>query len=95
MDSECQIPYPILVAEGYVTAYATVALLIGLFLGILAFVQVQSFKGRVVIVVVMVCLFFLPMVWHGRASFLVSLVGWVALGLGSYIFLKWKRSGPF
>jgi hypothetical protein len=77
------------------SGYAMVAMGISLFLGIVAFIKADSVTGRAVIVTTAICLFLLPAVWRRQAVAYVAYVGWVLLGLGCYIYIKWLGEGPF
>jgi hypothetical protein len=68
--------------------YAAIGVGIGLLLGIWAFIEAESVKGRVFIVTTMICLFFLPVLWRRSAAFIASYAGWAVFGIGCYIFIK-------
>jgi len=73
--------------------YAAIGVGIGLLLGIWAFIEADSVKGRVFIVTTMVCLFFLPVLWHRPAAFIASYAGWAVFGIGCFMFIKLRGVG--
>lgn len=73
--------------------YGAIGVGIGLLLGIWAFIEAESIKGRVFIVTTMICLFFLPVLWRRSAAFIASYIGWAVFGIGCYIFIKLRGVG--
>ena len=73
--------------------YHLIGIGIGFLLGIWAFIVAETAKERVFISIIMIIIFFLPVVWHDPASKLISSIGWVVFGIGCYIFIKWQGVG--
>jgi hypothetical protein len=73
--------------------YQAIGIGLGFLLGIWAFIEADSAKGRVFIAAAMAAIFFLPVLWRSPAGFMVSFVCWIVFGLGCYIFLKWRGVG--
>jgi hypothetical protein len=62
-------------------------------LGIWAFIEADTVKGRAFIVITMITIFILPVIWRSPAGGMVSFICWIVFGLGCYIFLKWRGVG--
>lgn len=73
--------------------YGAIAVGIGLLLGLWAFIETDSFKGRIFIATAIVCLFFLPVLWQRSAASIVSYAGWAVFGIGCYLFIKLRGVG--
>ncbi len=73
--------------------YQAIGIGVGLLLGIWAFLQAESVKGRVFIASAMAAIFLLPAVWPSEAAGLVSFICWIVFGVGCYIFLKYRGVG--
>jgi len=73
--------------------YQAIGIGLGFLLGIWAFIEADTFKGRVFIAATMITIFFLPVVWRHPAGGIVSFICWIVFGLGCYIFLKWRGVG--
>jgi len=73
--------------------YGAIAVGIGLLLGLWAFIETDSVKGRIFIATTIVCLFFLPVLWHRSAASIVSYTGWAVFGIGCYLFIKLRGVG--
>lgn len=70
--------------------YQLIGMGIAFLLGIWAILLTETVKGRLFIAMIMLCLFFLPVVWQSPSSNLVAFIGWIVVGLGCYIFIKWR-----
>jgi hypothetical protein len=70
--------------------YQAIGIGIGFLLGVWAFIEVDTVKGRVFIAALMIAIFLLPVVWRRPAGSLVSFLCWIVFGLSCYIFLKWR-----
>ncbi len=66
---------------------------LGLFFGIWACIEAESVKGRIFIITTMLCIFFLPVIWHRLAAYSLSYIAWAILGIGCYIFIKLRGVG--
>lgn len=73
--------------------YGAIGIGLGFLLGVWAFIEADTVKGRVFIAAIMLTIFFLPVVWQSAVANIVSLTGWVIFGLGCYIFLKYRGAG--
>jgi hypothetical protein len=73
--------------------YGAIGIGLAILLGVWAFIEADSVKGRVFIAATMVVIFSLPVVWQSAAASLISLIGWVVFGLGCYIFLRYRGAG--
>jgi hypothetical protein len=73
--------------------YQAIGLGLGFLLGIWAFIEADSVKGRVFIAAAMAAIFFLPVLWRSTASSIISFICWIVFGLGCYIFLKYRGVG--
>jgi hypothetical protein len=71
--------------------YKLIGVGIAFLLGVLALILTDTAKGRMFIAMVMLSLYFLPVVWHSSTSGFVSFMGWIVFGLGCYIFIKWHK----
>jgi len=68
--------------------YSTIIIGIALFLGILAFIESEA-RGRIFLATVMILLLILPFIFPKSLIRLLCIFGWFALGIGSYLYLKW------
>ncbi len=73
--------------------YQEIGIGLSFLLGIWAFIQADTVRGRVFIVSAMAAIFLLRIVWHSAAAALVSFICWVIFGFGCYIFLKYRGVG--
>ena len=73
--------------------YQAIGIGLGFLLGIWAFIQADSVKGRVFIASTMAVIFLLPVVWQSAAADLVSFICWIVFALGCYIYLKYRGVG--
>lgn len=73
--------------------YQAIGIGLGLLLGIWAFIEAETVKGRVFIGVAMAVIFLLPVVWRSAAASLVSFICWIVFALGCYIFLRYRGVG--
>ncbi len=73
--------------------YGAIGVAIGLFFGIWAFIEAESVKGRILIIIAMLCIFFLPVVWRRPTAFSLSYIAWAVFGIGCYIFVKIRGVG--
>jgi hypothetical protein len=69
--------------------YQLIGEIIALTLFILAFIEAEI-KGRIFLVSVFVLLFLLPWLFPSRIMSLLSLITKLAVGMGCYIFLKYR-----
>jgi hypothetical protein len=73
--------------------YQAIGIGLGFLLGIWAFIEADTVKGRAFIVITMITIFILPVIWRRPAAGLLSFICWIVFGLGCYIFLKWRGVG--
>jgi hypothetical protein len=73
--------------------YQAIGIGLGFLLGIWAFIEADSTKGRVFLATAMAAIFFLPVLWRSAAASLISFICWIVFGLGCYIFLKYRGVG--
>lgn len=73
--------------------YQAIGIGIAFLLGVGAFIEAESTKGRIFIVATMAAIFFLPVVWSSSASSFISFICWIIFGVGCFIFLKWRGVG--
>jgi hypothetical protein len=75
--------------------YQAIGIGLGFLLGIWAFIEADTVKGRAFIGTTMITIFILPVVWRRPAAGMVSFICWIFFGLGCYIFLKWRGEFPW
>lgn len=73
--------------------YQAIGIGLGFLLGIWAFIEADSVRGRIFVAATMAAIFFLPAVWRSAASSIISFICWIVFGLGCYIFLKYRGVG--
>jgi len=73
--------------------YQAIGIGLGFLLGIWAFIEAETVRGRIFIVAAMAGIFLLPVVWRSAASDLISFILWIIFAVGCYIFLKWQGVG--
>jgi hypothetical protein len=73
--------------------YTAIGIGLALILGIWAFIEAESDRGRIFIAAVMIILFLLPVLRLTGISRLVQLIGAVVFGLGCYVFLRSRGAG--
>jgi hypothetical protein len=73
--------------------YAAIGIGIAVILGIWAFFEAESDRGRIFIAAVMIVLFLLPVLRRSGVGRLAQLVGVVVFGLGCYLFLRSRGAG--
>lgn len=73
--------------------YEGIGLGVSIFLGVWAFIEADTDRGRIFIAATMAVLFLLPKVWQGLAGSIVRLIGWTVFGIGCLIFLKYRGFG--
>jgi hypothetical protein len=73
--------------------YQAIGIGLGFLLGIWAFIEADSTKGRIFVAATMAAIFFLPVVWRSAAAGLISFICWMVFALGCYIFLKYRGVG--
>mgnify|MGYP005623551095 CR=1 FL=1 len=70
--------------------YRLLALVLGVLLGIWAFIIAETIKERLIILILMLFIFFLPKLLPLRLSF-ISFGAWLLFGMGCYLFIKWQE----
>jgi hypothetical protein len=73
--------------------YTAIGIGIAVILGIWAFFEAESDRGRIFIAAVMIVLFLLPVLRRSGVGRLIQLIGVVVFGLGCYLFLRSRRAG--
>ncbi len=73
--------------------YQAIGIGLGLLLGIWAFIEAETVKGRVFIGAATVVIFLLPVVWRSAAASLISFIAWIVFAIGCYIFLRYRGVG--
>jgi hypothetical protein len=73
--------------------YAAIGIGIAILLGIWAFIEAETDRGRVLIAAVMAFFFILRILWRGSTGNLVWLIGWMVFGICCLIFIKWRGIG--
>jgi hypothetical protein len=73
--------------------YQAIGIGIGFLLGIWAFIEADTIKGRVFVATTMAAVFFLPVVWPSAAASFISFICWIVFGAGCYVFLKYRGVG--
>jgi hypothetical protein len=73
--------------------YTAIGIGIAVILGIWAFFEAESDRGRLVIAAVMIILFLLPVLRLSGVGRFVQLIGAVVFGLGCYLFLRSRGTG--
>jgi hypothetical protein len=73
--------------------YQEIGIGLGFLVGVWAFIQADTVKGRLFIASAMAAIFLLPIIWQSAAADLISFICWMIFGLGCYVFLKYRGVG--
>jgi hypothetical protein len=70
--------------------YGAIGIGISILLGIWAFIEAETDRGRILIAAVMAFLFLLHILWRSPTGNLVWLISWMLFGICCFIFVKWR-----
>jgi hypothetical protein len=74
--------------------YREIGIGVSVILAVWAFFQAEE-KGRIIIAASAAVIFLIPVVFSGSLVSLISFLGWILLGLSSFIYLKYRGCIPF
>jgi len=70
--------------------YTAIGIGISVLLGIWAFIEAETDRGRVVIAAAAAFLMIMRVCWRSRTGNLAWLVGFMIFGICCFIFIKWR-----
>jgi hypothetical protein len=74
--------------------YREIGIGISVILAVWAFYQAEE-RGRVIIAASAAVIFLIPVIFSSSLASLISFLGWILLGLSSFIYLRYHGHIPF
>ncbi|MGD0783431.1 MAG: hypothetical protein ABSA30_11290 [Candidatus Aminicenantales bacterium] len=71
--------------------YGAIADILSVVLAVVAFTQARE-KGRIAILVLMICAFGVPHLWPSRTAALVCFLAKILIAIGCYIYIRWSNA---
>jgi hypothetical protein len=71
--------------------YGAIADILSVVLAVVAFTQARE-KGRIAILVLMICAFGVPHLWPSRTAALVCFLAKILIAIGCYMYIRWSNA---
>jgi ABC-type dipeptide/oligopeptide/nickel transport system permease component len=71
-----------------VIPYGAIVIVVGVVLGVWAFLEAGSAAGRLLVAALMVAIFVVPSIWRGTRGQVARFVALSVFGIGCYLFVK-------